>query len=94
MLHLWIIGTGKGRMSYPDGSYYEGEFGNGMRAKGRYVSNDGTLEYVGAWRKDLQHGQGVLIRKNVLKYTGAPRSTSRCEDSTIAIECLLDGSSI
>lgn len=57
-------------MSYPDGSYYEGEFGNGMRAKGRYVSSDGTLEYVGAWWKDRQHGQGVLNIKQVLKYTG------------------------
>ena len=58
-------------MTYPDGSYYEGEFGNGMRAKGRFVTKDGSLEYVGAWWKDRQHGQGVLIQKNLLKYTGA-----------------------
>ncbi len=57
-------------MQYPDGSYYEGEFGNGQRAKGRFVSADGTLEFVGSWWKDRQHGQGVLIQKNVLKYTG------------------------
>jgi hypothetical protein len=62
-------------MTYPDGSYYEGEFGNGMRAKGRYMSNDGTLEYVGAWWNDLQHGQGVLNQKNHLKYTGASQPT-------------------
>jgi len=33
--------SGKGRMTYPDGSFYEGEFGNGMRAKGKCQTADG-----------------------------------------------------
>ena len=57
-------------MTYPDGSYYEGEFGNGMRAKGRLVGAGGDYEYVGGWRRDAQHGQGVLVQTGVLKYTG------------------------
>ncbi len=27
-------------------------------------------EYVGGWRRDAQHGRGVLVQKGVLKYTG------------------------
>ena len=30
----------------------------------------GDYEYVGGWRRDVQHGQGVLVQKGVLKYTG------------------------
>ena len=65
-----VCALGKGRMTYPDGSFFEGEFGNGARAKGRFVAAGGDYEYVGAWRKDLQHGQGALVQKGILKYTG------------------------
>lgn len=34
--------AGKGRWSYPDGSYFEGELGNGRRVRGRFVSGDGS----------------------------------------------------
>ena len=30
--------VGKGRFSYPDGSYFEGELGNGRRVHGQFVS--------------------------------------------------------
>ncbi len=30
----------------------------------------GGYEYVGGWRRDAQHGQGVLVQKGVLKYMG------------------------
>ena len=64
-------------MTYPNGSFYEGDFGNGMRANGRFVSMGGALEYVGAWWKDRQHGRGVLNHKDVLKYTGMRRTLAQ-----------------
>ncbi len=63
--------AGKGRWTYADGAYYEGELGNGRRVRGRFVSSNCATEYEGNWRNDLHHGAGMMVQRNAWKYTGA-----------------------
>jgi hypothetical protein len=51
---------GKGKMTWPDQSYYEGEFKNGkMEGRGTKVWASGN-KFVGQWKNDVQHGTGVF----------------------------------
>ncbi len=43
----------------PDGSYYEGQFINGMKnGKGKYEWQNGEV-YDGQWENNLKHGSGL-----------------------------------
>ena len=40
---------GKGKLTYPDGSYYDGTFSNGLKfGYGEYIQPDGS-SYKGHW---------------------------------------------
>ena len=54
--------AGKGRHTYPDGTYFEGEWLEGGRVRGKLVAGDGSSEYTGGWRGDQRHGHGVLFQ--------------------------------
>ncbi len=51
--------TGYGRMKYPNGDLYEGEwFENKMQGEGTYSYKKSGDIYSGAWRLGKKHGQG------------------------------------
>lgn len=62
--------AGQGRWTHPDGSFYEGEWVNGERVHGKFVSFDGSEEYSGQWKGDKRHGQGVFYSRGGFKYAG------------------------
>lgn len=68
--------AGQGRWTYPDGSFYEGEWTEGQRIRGRLLAVDGSEEYSGEWKGDKRHGQGVQYRRGVFKYAGQSWKTS------------------
>lgn len=49
-------------MVFEDGSTFEGEWHAGERVKGKLAARDGSWEYAGGWKGELQHGQGVLYK--------------------------------
>ena len=51
-------------------THVEGEYANGMRSQGKYVSGDGSIEYSGQWRDDLRHGTGTFYQRGLYRYTG------------------------
>lgn len=59
---------GNGRWDYSPTTYFEGEWKNGERVKGRLVG-DGQ-EYEGEWHGEQRSGRGVLVIPGVLKYEG------------------------
>lgn len=51
---------GKGKLSFIDGTYYEGEWVDGHKCgQGEFRYADGTL-YKGSWESDVRHGSGTL----------------------------------
>eukprot|EP00347_Sterkiella_histriomuscorum_P011997 403370285 len=51
---------GKGRLTYIDGSFYEGNWVNGKKEGfGLSKSRDG-IQYEGNWLNDMKNGEGVL----------------------------------
>jgi hypothetical protein len=51
---------GKGKMTWPDQSVYDGEFKAGkMEGRGTKVWASGN-RFVGQWKNDVQHGTGVF----------------------------------
>ena len=51
---------GRGKLSWVDGSLYEGEWKNDMsNGKGRLIHSDGDV-YEGEWVDGMAHGQGTL----------------------------------
>ena len=67
-----------GKMVYPDGTVYIGEFRNKQRnGRGSYVYPDGT-KYEGDWLNDKEHGNGRLVIEGVWdsgrKVTATPAS--------------------
>ena len=51
---------GRGRCTYLDGSYYEGEWENDHKqGRGVLVERSGTI-YEGEWLNDLRHGNGSV----------------------------------
>ena len=52
---------GKGKITYPDGAYYEGEFKNDkMHGMGSLYYTKGKPAYEGQWMEDKFHGKGIL----------------------------------
>ena len=52
---------------YDDGSYYLGEFKNGMRnGQGTFIYQDGS-RYEGEWKNDMRHGKGKFYFSNDTK---------------------------
>lgn len=49
-------------MWFEDGSVFDGQWGAGQRLKGKHVAVDGSWEYSGEYKDDLQHGTGVFFR--------------------------------
>jgi len=51
---------GRGRCTYIDGSFYDGEWADGKRnGYGEYTIRNGPT-YKGGWQNDVKHGQGEL----------------------------------
>ncbi|CEL94544.1 unnamed protein product [Vitrella brassicaformis CCMP3155] len=68
---------GKGKILYPDGSIYSGEFVNNKRhGRGFLFGADGT-RYVGDWYEDEKHGEGKEVRVDGSVYIGQFRSGLR-----------------
>ncbi|QDZ21659.1 hypothetical protein HOP50_06g41860 [Chloropicon primus] len=61
---------GRGRYTFVDGSYYEGEYKQGQRTKGKFVSSDESIEYTGGWKDNMRHGFGTFFQNGVQKYFG------------------------
>jgi len=68
---------GKGKMSYPNGNYYEGEWFHGhMQGRGTYQHNNGDGMpmdiYTGSFQESLQHGEsaGTYTRYDGATYRG------------------------
>lgn len=62
----WFYGTmsGLGVIRYPDGSFYKGEFyADHRHGQGEedVFGPAGKSRYVGGWRNDLKHGNGIEI---------------------------------
>ena len=57
----WSNGNIKiGKMTFPDGVIYEGEFKNNQRhGKGIVMNPDKTIQYSGMWKDDFEHGFGI-----------------------------------
>ena len=54
------LAQGEGKLTYHDGTVYEGNFADGLRhGRGKLVEPCGDV-YDGEWRKDKPHGQGRL----------------------------------
>lgn len=63
------VRQGKGRLLYPDGDYYEGEFDCDM-AHGLGTFTSRRSSYVGEWKNDVKHGNAVEEWDDTSKYTG------------------------
>jgi len=57
-----LCSAGKGRYTLQDGSYFEGDWKDGQRVKGKAVSADGSFEYSGGWKGELRHGYGIMYQ--------------------------------
>ena len=58
---------GFGKLSWPDGVEYVGQFSNDkFQGQGQYKFDDGKI-YVGGWNEGKQHGEGKLISGNKVK---------------------------
>lgn len=51
----------KGKMISPDGSFYEGEYKNGMKNGSGVVTYPNGQVYVGTFENDKKHGLGTLF---------------------------------
>jgi hypothetical protein len=61
---------GKGKTTYKNGDFYEGEYGKGKRqGYGIYTFADGE-KYEGQWFQDQQHGKGTYYFSNNNRYEG------------------------
>ena len=56
--------NGKGKFTYQDGSFYEGEFVNGKKNGYGIYKWDNDKYYEGKWKNDKQNGYGVYYDKN------------------------------
>lgn len=52
---------GYGKLSYPDGAYYEGNFNSdAMHGQGTLYYRPEQPAYVGQWQQNQFHGAGTL----------------------------------
>lgn len=69
-----VLGTcenGYGRLIYPDGSIYEGNFINKERAGyGMFVWKEDLASYGGEWEASKRHGKGAFVDEKGNKQTG------------------------
>ncbi|XP_043274503.1 uncharacterized protein [Venturia canescens] len=62
---------GKGRIEWPNGAWYEGDFENGYRhGKGMMLDKDRGFLYLGHWEHDRKHGTGYFTYIDVGSYDG------------------------
>ncbi|KAG6544559.1 hypothetical protein Mapa_013981 [Marchantia paleacea] len=55
---------GKGRLTFPDGSFYDGQWKQGKRAgAGAFYYANGDL-FQGSWKDDVMHGKGWMYYHN------------------------------
>lgn len=55
---------GYGKLTYPDGVYYEGNFeADTLHGRGALYYGPGRPAYVGEWRHNKFHGKGVLYNE-------------------------------
>jgi len=67
---------GRGRMEWPDGHHYVGEFEDGaFNGLGTFTYQSGDV-YEGEWENDMRHGQG----KYYCAKTGQTRVTNWSND--------------
>ena len=69
---------GRGKMEFPDGNIYEGNFGNGLK-EGHGVfrwADDGTI-YDGSWKNDKKDGTGVYRWADGDIYDGSWKNDKR-----------------
>lgn len=61
---------GKGKITWLDGRYYEGEYVDDKKqGEGLFDWGDGR-KYIGQWYKGKQHGRGLYIMTNGEKRIG------------------------
>lgn len=60
---------GRGKLTYPDGKYYEGEWKVGrINGQGTLYNRDGSVIYEGQWKNEKYHGKGVLYNHHQKLY--------------------------
>jgi hypothetical protein len=53
--------AGRGRMEWPNGMYYEGQYENDLKhGFGIFYYGKGRKMYVGFWKKGKLHGKGLM----------------------------------
>ena len=53
--------NGKGKYTWPDGSWYDGDVVQGLRhGEGTYYTPTGESTYIGQWKNGVRCGKGVL----------------------------------
>jgi hypothetical protein len=73
----WGTPSGKGKLTYEDGSVYTGDFARGLRhGKGLLRSKSGDT-YDGEWRNDKFDGSGILALTKGLRYEGSFKDGKR-----------------
>ena len=82
--------NGKGKMIYPKGDYYEGDFVEGrIEGFGAYTSISNGPSYVGQWKNDLYDGYGTEKWPDHLEYKGEYREGKKWGSGTLIFQ---DGS--
>lgn len=51
----------KGKILYPDGSFYEGDYKNGVKNGSGVITYPNGQVYVGTFENDKKHGLGTLF---------------------------------
>jgi len=66
---------GRGKLTYPDGKYYDGEWKVGrINGQGTLYNRDGSVIYEGQWKNEKYHGKGVLYNPHQRLYFDEPSS--------------------
>ncbi|GAB1462092.1 hypothetical protein [Pedobacter sp.] len=55
--------NGKGKMTYPNGEFYEGEWKDDEKTIGIEKRSDGTTKYEGGWKNGAYYGWGSTFNK-------------------------------